>query len=248
MNTPVEALNPADLWCRAMVLEEEGAYQEAKDLVRLADEKIYTPEYRLCMQRQIEYVIEQLSDWRGPIIDLASGRCQLVEQIISKTSNLVVATDLSPSILKRDRQWFEKARVYDRISLLAFDAQHLPFKDRSIRMMTTHLGLQNIAKSDHVLHELRRVVDGRFLAISAFYPEEDGSNKAAFKKYGLATTFLHRHEAVNAFASAAWQAATMNSCHGRALPTPVGVILKGAMIDLFPAAATTLEWCVIAAT
>ncbi|MBC7264835.1 MAG: hypothetical protein H5T64_10850 [Chloroflexi bacterium] len=37
------------------------------------------------------------------------------------------------------------------------------------------------------------------------------------------------------------------SCHGKARPTPISVMLEGAAIDMLPVAETTLEWSLLLA-
>jgi sugar phosphate isomerase/epimerase len=43
---------------------------------------LYTADYIACWKRQFDYVIERLSAGSGPVIDLASGRCYLVEKLV----------------------------------------------------------------------------------------------------------------------------------------------------------------------
>ena len=52
---------------------------------------------------QTDFVIERLSSGTGPVVDLASGAGALVEEIARRLTRPVVATDFSPSILRRDR-------------------------------------------------------------------------------------------------------------------------------------------------
>ncbi len=93
MHAPADALGPADLYYRALAMEERGEYKQAWALEKLAVERIYTGAYRSCWQSQVDYVIEQLAGSGGPIVDLASGRCYLVEQVARTSDRLVVATD-----------------------------------------------------------------------------------------------------------------------------------------------------------
>jgi len=220
-----------------------GEYKQARALEKLAEKGIYTREYRACWQSQIEYVIEQLARAEGPVVDLASGRCYLVEQVARRLDRLVVATDFSPRVLKRDRAWLKVMGLYDQVSLLALDAQRTPFRAGSVGTLTTNVGLQNIEEPGNLMRELRRVVDGRFLAISHFYPEEDETNARALREDGLIA--LLRREALRSLALARSRAKAVNVCRGQARPTPTSALLEGAGIDAFPVVDTTLEWCVI---
>ena len=248
MDTPTDALGPADLFYRALVLEAQGDFQQARELEELATQGIYTEEYLACSRSQMDYVIQQLAGSEAPVVDLASGRGKLVEQVQQTLgrNRMVVATDFSPPVLRRDRAWLQAMGWYDKVSLLAVDARHTPFKAGSVELLTTNLGLPNIDEPGDVLRELRRIVDGRFLAIAHFYPVEDAVNAAALRERGLITSF--RREALETLAAAGWQAEAANVCQGLARPTPVSDVLGGAGIDGFPLVETILEWCVIDAT
>ena len=246
MDVPLETLAPADQFFRALVLEERGEYTEAKAVEELANARLYTSEYLACWDSQYNYVLERLSASDGPIVDLASGRCYLVEKLARRLDRDIVATDFSPRVLRRDRRWLEFLGLYDQVSLLAFDARRTPFKDGVVKTLTTNLGLPNIEEPGNLLQELRRIVAGTFLAVSHFYPQDDEANVAAIRKAGL-STLLFRPSALECFAKAGWQVEVANVCAAKARPTPTGVVLEGAGIDAFPVAETVLEWCVLVA-
>ena len=246
MDAPLNTLNPADQFFRAQILEERGEFAQAKAIASLARSKLYAPEYLKCYNAQINYFIAQLSIFDGPIIDLASGRGDLAELLVHKLKLPIVFTDFSPQILRRNRRWLEFFGLYDRVSLLAFDARCSPFKDGVIKAMTTNLGLINIEEPENLLSELRRVVSGKFFAISHFYPEDDEVNAEAIKKVGL-DQFLFRKQALNSFCKASWQVKMENMMIGKAWPTPKGEVIEGAGIDAFPVTETKLEWGVLTA-
>ena len=271
MDVPLESLGPADQFFRALVLEERGEYAQAKRAAELAHSQLYTPEYLACLFNQRQYVVTHVAGSLEPIVDLASGRGDLVEALVragagerigvgmrSRIGSIwskrwqaynspVIASDFSPRVLRRDRRWLEFFGLYDRVSLLAFDARRTPFKDGAISTMTTNLGLPNIDQPEVLLPELRRIVSGRLLAISHFYPEDDSPNTVAIRAAGR-STMLFQREAVAAFAVSGWQAILDNICKGPAHPTPVGKVLEGAGIDGLPVADTILEWGVLVAS
>jgi len=246
MDTPLNTLNPADQFFRAQILEERGEFAQAKAIANLAYSKLYTPEYLKCYNAQINYLITQLSIFDGPIIDLASGRGDLAELLVRKLKQPIVFTDFSTQILRRNRRWLEFFGLYERVSLLAFDARRSPFKDGAIKMMTTNLGLINIEKPENLLIELKRIVSGKFFAISQFYPEDDEVNAETIKKLGV-DQFLFRNSALESFYSAGWQVKMENMMIGKACPTPKGEVIEGAGIDAFPVTDTKLEWGVLVA-
>ena len=246
MDTPLNTLNPADQFFRAQILEERGEFAQAKAIANLAYSKLYAPEYLKCNNAQINYLIAQLSIFEGPIIDLASGRGDLAELLIRKLKQPIVFTDFSPQILRRNRRWLDFFGLYDRVSLLAFDARRSPFKDGAIKVMTTNLGLINIEEPGNLLIELKRIVSGKFFAISQFYAEDDEVNTETIKKFGM-EKFIFKNSTLESFRAAGWQVKMENMMIGKACPTPKGEVIEGAGIDAFPVAETKLEWGVLAA-
>ena len=247
MEVPLSELGPADRFIRGMVHEERKQWDQARQAFDSARPGLYTNEYLACEKSQIDYVLECLGNGSDPIIDLASGRCHLVERLIRNTTRPIVATDFSLRVLRRNREWLTHHNLHERASLLAFDARRTPFRDHVIDTMTTFVGLPNIEQPGRLLEELRRVVSGRFLAISQFYPETDTVNVAALGEYGIAESML-LESALASFRNAGWRVEILNLCKGRALPTPKSVVLADQGIDGFPVAETTLDWCVIEAS
>jgi uncharacterized protein YbaR (Trm112 family) len=246
MGDPLEDLSPTDQHFRALVLEERGNFREAREAEHLSNRGLYTPAYMACWNSQLEYTLDSVSALDGPVVDLASGRCYLVEKIASQLQRPVVASDFSPNVLRRDRKLFQFLGLDDLVSLLAFDARRTPFRDGSVGIMTTNLGLPNIEDPGRLLHELYRVVDGTLLAISHFFPMDDEPNREVLQAFGL-DALLHREAALERFSSAGWEVALENRCIAEALPTPESDLLEGARADGLPVAPTELEWCVIRA-
>jgi len=225
MDVTLETLSPADRFFRAMVLEERGRFAEARAVAELARSRLYTPEYLACYRSQIDHLIGRLTTMDGPIIDLASGRCELVEEMALRLPHPIVATDFSPRVLRRDRKWLEFFD-YERVSLLAFDARRTPFRDGAVKIMTTNLGLANIERPGDLVRELRRVDSGTFLAVMHFFPDEDEANAVVIQKWGLAP-FLYRHSALEQFAAAGFEVELENVQTGVAQPTPTSTLIEG---------------------
>jgi len=246
MDTPLNELNPTDQNFRASILEERGKYFLAKATIDVALSKTYTQEYLKCFNSQIDYLIAQLSSFDAPIVDLASGRVEFAEIILGKLNQAVVITDFSPRILYRNRKWLEFFDLYDKVSLLAFDARRTPFKDGAVEVMTTNLGLANIEKPGNITLELRRIISGKFFAISFFFQENDEENTKIIKKFGM-DKFLFKHSALEAFRSAGWKVKIKNMMIGKASPTPKGEIIEEGALDALPVNNTRLEWGVLTA-
>lgn len=241
MDVPLDALAPADQFFRALVLEERGDFAQARDVAALAESRLYTPEYRACSSSQQRFVVQRLAGGSDPVVDLASGRGALVETLARELSVPIIASDFSPRILRRDRRMLDALGLYERVSLLAFDARRTPFVDGAVAVLTTNLGLPNVDQPELAAFELRRIVSGTLLAISYFFPEHDEANAAAIRAGGYAT-MLYRESALASLAAAGFHAELANPCLGHALPTPRGVVIEDAGIDGVPVAETTLEW------
>lgn len=246
METPLETLAPADQSYRAGLLAERGDYAQAKTVGELAWSKLYTPEYVACSKDRMDFTIECLATAGGPIVDLASGRGSLVQEMARRLSQPIIATDFSPTVLRRDRHQWDFSGLYDRVSLLALDARRTPFKDGAVETLTTYTGLPNIEQPGGLLQELRRVVSGTFLAVTHFYPENDDANAEKIRE-SQRETLLFRTKALECFSAAGWQVEVPYSRPVKASPTPPSVLLGGAGIDGMPVTDTVLDFCVLLA-
>jgi hypothetical protein len=247
MEGPAEMLSPTDQQFRAMVLDERWQFAEGRKTEELANTNLYTSEYLTAWNSQFEYALENLNAFNGPIVDLASGRCYLVEKIVNQLRRPVIATDFSPSVLRRGRKYFQFLELDDYLSFLAFDARKTPFKEGAIEVMTTNVGLANIENPGDLLSELKRIISGTLLAISHFYPEDDDANRKAIKDIGL-EAFTFKESALQHFTASGLSVKVENSYMARALPTPPSVIFEGARADGLPVAPTDLEWCTLCAS
>lgn len=246
INTPLEELSPADQFVRGMVLEEQGKYFEANKAFEASLKGIYTEDYTSCWNKQVEYICDSIDSTDKPIVDLASGRCYLVKELARKKDNYIVATDFSPRVLRHDRLDLKQSGLYDKISLLSFDARITPFKDGAVNILTTNLGLSNIEEPKSLLKELRRIVNGQLMSVIHFYPESDKQNSDVIYKYGF-ETFTFKNIALKSFIEAGWDVELVNECSGAAKPTPTSKLIEGVQIDGLPVKDTELEWAVLIA-
>jgi uncharacterized protein YbaR (Trm112 family) len=240
-------LAPADLLFRAFLLEERGDFGAAREAAVLADAGLYTEETRACRDRRLDALVAAIGGDGGPVVDLASGRGALVERLAARLDRTIVATDISPRVLLRTGRALEEVGLGGRVSLLACDARRTPFRDGGVATLTTNVGLGNVRDPGPLLAELRRIVSGRFLGVTTFYPPDDGENAAAIRDLGL-ERLLYRDALLAELAAAGWTVEVVSSCRAPAEPTPMGVVVEGAGIDALPVAATELEWALLVAT
>ena len=247
MGAPLESLSPTDMLVRGFVHEARQEFGAAKTAVDRAVEGMYTPEYLSASKSQIQFVRERLVGRTGLVVDLASGRGSLLEVLLPGASQEFVGTDVSPRVLLRDRRFFDSLGLGSKLSLLAFDARHIPFANHSVPTLVTNVGLANIENPGTLLRELRQAVTGEFLAISIFYPETEGPNADMIRQLNLAP-LLYRRSAVQEFEKAGFSVQVSNSILARARPTPPGVIMHEVRPDRLPVVETELECCTLVAT
>jgi len=235
LDSPLESLNGADAYLRASVLEERGG-DAAKAYMR-ADESCYPQEVRAARDAAVARLVELVRDGTGPILDVATGRGRLLEELVAGTSRQLVATDVSPHVLRGTERRVPGPRY------VVADAHALPFADAEIETLVTHLGLANVPRGRELLQELRRV--GReVVATHILYPADDEENLAAARALGLGELFV-REQALAAFVEAGWDVAFEYEQEVHASPTPKSALLPGVGIDSLPVRETRLTWCVL---
>jgi len=247
MDAPLDTLGPVDQFYRGDIHRTRGEIEAANAAYSTSHKGMFSVDTDRCIDNQMDYLINEVSQSDSPIVDLASGVCELVKRMLKDLPNLIVVTDFSPSVLVRNRKWLIEQGLYHRVSLLAFDARQTPFANDSISLLTTHAGLNNIQNPGKLLEELYRIVNGKFIGVSSFYPEDDQENGAVIEEYGVAE-LCYRDKLLEHFHNAGWVVEVNNSCTIKTNPAPPGVVLEGARVDGLPVQSTYLEWCVLSAT
>lgn len=245
MNTPEEEMNGADYWFKALYFEMKNDYMKSSRMFKNVFKKIYTQDYIDGWNSQIDFIINNI-EYNKPIIDIASGRGYLVEKLLEQTKNYVVATDLSPTVLVRNKNIYKYNGLYDRLSLVAFDARKTPFKDNSVEILTSNMGFQNIKQPGEVIKEMNRITKGIFIPIMFFIDKKDKIHMDFFNDYE-SIAYATRDNAIDTFKKEVWNVNIANSFLANIKPTPKGEILKDANIDVFPIVDTKIEFCVVQA-
>ena len=235
LDSPLETLNGADAYLRGSVLEERGG--DAAEAYRRADELCYPQEFRAARDAALARLVELVRAGEGTILDVATGRGRLLEELVAGTSRELVASDVSPHVLRGTERRVPGPRY------VVADAHALPFADAEIATLVTHVGLANVPRGRELVRELRRV--GReVVATHIFYPADDEENRAAARALGL-EELLAREEALSAFAEAGWDISFEYEQEVQASPTPKSALIPGVGIDGLPVTETRLTWCVL---
>jgi demethylmenaquinone methyltransferase / 2-methoxy-6-polyprenyl-1,4-benzoquinol methylase len=104
----------------------------------------------------------------GPALDLATGTGDLaVELCRVHPHRVVVGADFAPGMLTVARDKLGRADPRRHVRLVAADALHLPFDDRSFACVTSAFLLRNLADLELGLGEMKRVTrpGGRVVAL-----------------------------------------------------------------------------------
>lgn len=241
--TPPDWLNAADLYALASLLQSQGDEAGADKISKIAFQKTYTPEYRQALERQLNFISKEINVCNGFVLDIASGTGALVEKLLKNTELDIIASDISYSIMRKSRARFKEEDI-NRISFMAFDANFIPFKDRSLPLLTTFLGLQNINDWQRVLKELRRVCCHTFYAAGCFIPKEDTINLSFLKSNGIDRLWI-KELLQEELKISDWNVECLYSAFAPIKPTPMGEIVQGYGIDGFPLADSCAECCVL---
>lgn len=247
LESPMGTMNPTDLFFRGLILDGRGQYQEAKVARDRALAGSYSAEQRACVESQMGFVRRAIAGRAGAVVDLASGMGALLEALLPEATQHLVATDVSPRVLVRDQAVLGPLARRGGLSYLAFDARRTPFADRSVSTMVSYLGLANVRDPGGLIKELRRVVSGKLLAISLFYPKEPGPNADTIRELNL-EAMMYRGSALRRFRNAGFRVTVENAQIVRAQPTPKGQILEGASTDSLPVVDSPVEWSTLVAT
>lgn len=233
-----DRLNGADLSAKAGLRQAQGRFREAAELHQAASWKCYPEGYIRTFERQLDFIAQQLKDCAGPVVDIASGRGMLVSHLLDRIAAPLAATDLSPSVLANYQasRWPE-AIENGKLSLLAFDAAEIPFRDRSLPAVTTCVGLQNIPGPENAIRELRRVCGGTLYALCYFFPEDDRENQEAAERFGLAGAYSCR-ELTKKLQAAGFHVDYFETPAFHQQPTPLGQVVPGMRVDGLPVAET----------
>ncbi len=83
MDVPLDTLGPVDQHYRGDVHKTRGDIEAANAAYSISRKAMYSADTTRCMDSQMDYLINEVSQSDSPIVDLASGECALVSSCIS---------------------------------------------------------------------------------------------------------------------------------------------------------------------
>jgi ubiquinone/menaquinone biosynthesis C-methylase UbiE/uncharacterized protein YbaR (Trm112 family) len=240
MQSDLSSLNAADKLLRASIHDERGNYDLAETTRRLAQEELYTPSYNRQYATKKKELQRLLASEDGLIVDLASGMAGLAE-VFSTLENPTVFTDISPTILLRNRLQLQHFGLYDKVSLIAFDVKKMPFPESSVPVFTSNLGLTNIRDSASFAKELSRCLKGRAYFITFFFPDNGDQNAQLLEELGMDLAFETRLDEI---AGQYFDVQILYPTQADIEPTPESEIFSIG-IDALPVEPTTITWAIV---
>ena len=244
MTTDIEKLNAADIMIRSMLNKIKGNHDEAEILNKLYRQKAYKEETLKAGYAQADYIINALKNEKDFILDVASGQGTLISKFLENTDTCVVSSDMSLNVLEKAKESAEKGGFGDRVSYMAFDLNKSPFKNKSVKTITTYVGLQNIENPEKIFGELRRICGGKLYSACVFCCEDNVINRKALENDGLDKTWI-KNKYIEQFNNAGFVSIVENSIATVDDPTPVGEIVQGVGIDGFPVEPGNFERAVV---
>jgi len=244
MTADIEKLNAADIMIRSMLNKIEENHEEAERLNKLCNQKAYKEETLKAGYAQADYIINALKNEKDFILDVASGQGTLISKFLENTDVCVVSSDISFNVLKKAKESAEKDGFGDRVSYIAFDLKKSPFKNKSVKTITTYVGLQNIENPEKIFGELRRICGGKLYSACVFCCEDNIVNRKDLENDGLDKTWI-KNKYIEEFNNAGFVSVVENSIITLDDPTPVGKIMQGVKIDGFPVEPGNFERAVV---
>ncbi|MCK8058658.1 MULTISPECIES: methyltransferase domain-containing protein [unclassified Fusibacter] len=242
-NADPHTMNGTDLWYLASYYESKENFDKSQALFDIAFPKIYEADYLSAWRSGMDYITDSLQPEKI-MVDIASGKGYLVRRTLEKTTNKVVATDFSPTVLVRNKAYYKHLGLYDRLSLVAFDARRTPFKNESVELMTTNLGLSNIENSGTIANEIDRISKSKVMFYLEFLDESDKAHVDFLNEYKMADMNL-RSNCLQVFEDKAFTISFDNDIEVLKSPTPKGNIIEGVGIDSLPLHPIKYSCCVM---
>lgn len=103
------------------------------------------------------------------VLDLACGSGDLVKLLAKRVASTgkIIASDINPSMLTRARQCLIDSGLVRNIEFIEANAEHLPFPDNHVDVITMAFGLRNVTDKAKALREMYRVLkpNGRLMVL-----------------------------------------------------------------------------------
>ncbi len=240
LETPLEELSPSDRLIRAVALWFKGDFEEYEKIAKESLKGVYTDEYNDAMKKSFDNTVDLVRQEEGIVLDLATGMGGLLQKLLSSTERDFISVDISPTSSLSLLQYLRFRNWDNRVVQLIADAAHLPLRDKSIDVITTAVGFQNMQDAEPVFKEIRRV--SRKLVALCIFMDKGDTNLAFVKDKSLHVADLFKKE----LEKVGWSASLENTLRACVEPTPQSEIL-GIRPDRIPVVPTVFEFTTVVA-
>lgn len=228
-------IKPEHYFLKGLLLENEG-------ILERATRRIYTKDYLVGYEKTKEALREVEVNNPPMILEIACGRGMFFKQFIRSRhgSGVYVASDFSLSVLQSDLRWLRRNGLDKQVTLLAFDAKTMPFRDGSITAIVSNVGFPNVRNGEKAVNEAFRVLSfGGVLLANFMFTSEQTENYARAKELGF-DQFYVRSSTEEAFRKAGFEFDLRELYRGSVRPTP-------GRIDGLPIVPDVYAFCVLKA-
>ncbi len=155
-------------------------------------------------ERERNAIVKHVSRSAGKILDVGTGDCCCMAQLLAKKGYKVIAIDNSRKNLKKARKEARREKVGSYIDFQYADASNLPFPDRYFGVILAFNTMHHIRKNEEAIKEMQRVCKKNGKVIIADLTTKGRkvsghkrNDKFLEKMYELLNSYFHKVKRIN---------------------------------------------------
>lgn len=221
-------IKPEHYFFKGLLLEDDR-------ILERATKRIYTKDYLIGYEK-IKQALWEVENENSPtILEIACGRGDFFKHFIQsrQRKGIYVATDFSLSVLRSDQRWLRKNNLDKQVTLIAFDAKAMPFRNNSIPAIVSNIGFPNIRDSGKAVYEAFRTLTPNGILMTNFmFTTKQTKNYAKARELGLDQLYV-REGTEEIFRKAGFQFDLQQLYQGSVRPTPGRIDSLPVVPDLY---------------
>lgn len=241
-----EDLSPGDLYIKALTLWEQNQFNDSVIAEKAAYKKLYPPEYVDAMYKEINQMAVLVKQQMGKTTEFISERGILLRRLLAKTDKSILSYCTEPVNAMKLKKWMDSFGWETRTQIMVGDPLHTPFRDKSIDIMVSYLGLQKVSDSRALMTELRRIVKRKLIAVVRLFDEHDDINLEIAEKMGMKDLFTEKNIR-SLMKETGWSYELKNKIKVNAIPATPGELVE-QKADSLPVTETKITWAILIAS
>lgn len=221
-------IKPEHFFFKGLLLEDDR-------ILKRATKRIYTRDYLIGYEK-IKQALWEVENEKSPIIlEIACGRGDFFKQFIQlrRGKGIYIAADFSLSVLRSDQRWLRKNNLDKQVTLIAFDAKAMPFRNNSIPAIVSTIGFPNIHNGGKAVYEAFRILTPNGILMTNFmFTTKQTKNYAKARELGL-EQFYVKESTEEILRRAGFEFNLQELYHGSVRPTPGGIDSLPVVPDLY---------------